>query len=113
MTRDTIQNAREITKAIVIEYGVTIAFKNAMRNDTEDVRIGFFGKKITDEMILFIFASQFKSMSFPFIFHRGTRPNPAEEAARQNLRLHLKYVAAALAYMTYHCRIQIRHYRAP
>lgn len=79
LTRDTIQNARDITKIIVINHSTSSAFKTTMRSNIEDVRIGFLGGLITDAMMHFIFSSHFKASSFPFIFYQGVHPNPVEE----------------------------------
>lgn len=73
----------------------------------EATRIGYFGSIIPDAMIHYISPSQFKALSFPFIFHAAARPNLAEERIRQNLRMHIKFVSTSLVYSTYHNRIQM------
>lgn len=92
---------------IIVEHGVTAAFRDAMKSDDEDTRIEFLASTITDDMVLYMFASQFKALSFQFLFHPGIRQNPQEETTRQNLRLHVKFVSASLVYSIYHNRIQM------
>ncbi|KFY39301.1 hypothetical protein V494_04032 [Pseudogymnoascus sp. VKM F-4513 (FW-928)] len=110
LTRDTLQKACDVTKILVIRHSNTLAFRKAMRDNSEDARIGFFGSVLTEDMILFLFSSQFKAVSFKFIMHKGVRPDQAEEAIRFRVRMHIKFVAASLIYSTYRNRIQMNHH---
>lgn len=107
VTTRTIQNARDLVKHLVLLHGSTASFKAAMRAQHEDDRILFWGRLITPAMHYFLHKEQFKAISFDYIFHDGTRPDPAEERLRQNLRLHTRFVSATLLYSTYVHRIQM------
>ncbi|OBT52620.1 hypothetical protein VE04_06869 [Pseudogymnoascus sp. 24MN13] len=78
-----------------------------MRAATDESRQLYFRSLLTDDILYYLFLAQFRSISFPFIFHRGIRRIAAEEALRRDLHIFTTFVARTLIYDTYRLCLQM------
>ncbi|KFY12304.1 hypothetical protein V491_06844 [Pseudogymnoascus sp. VKM F-3775] len=107
LSAKTIQNCRDVAKAIVLKHADDLAFREKMRSNNENERAAYFGNLATPAMKYFIFRNQFQALKFAFIFHKATRSVPAEETIRQNLCLRVDFITATMLYTTYAHRLQV------
>lgn len=107
VTKKTLQRGRDVAKMLVLDNVNTKKFRDAMRATTDEARQLYIRSLVTEDMLYYIFSTQFESVSFPFIFHRGVRRIAAEEAIRRDLYLFTTFVAGTLIYDTYRLCLQM------
>ncbi|KFY77571.1 hypothetical protein V499_03084 [Pseudogymnoascus sp. VKM F-103] len=77
LSAKTIQNCRDVAKVIVPKHISYPAFRAKMRSKNENQRVAYFGNLATPSMKHFIFRHHFKALNFAYIFHKASRPKPA------------------------------------
>ncbi|OBT78529.1 hypothetical protein VF21_01030 [Pseudogymnoascus sp. 05NY08] len=107
VTKETLQRGRDVAKMLVLDNVDTKRFRNAMRATTDEARQLYFRSLLTDDILYYLFSAQFRSISFPFIFHRGIRRIAAEEVIHRNLYTFTRLVAGTLIYDTYRLCLQM------
>ncbi|KFY86069.1 hypothetical protein V500_07891 [Pseudogymnoascus sp. VKM F-4518 (FW-2643)] len=107
VTKKTLQRGRDVAKMLVLDNVDTKQFRDAMRATTDGARQLYIRSLVTEDIVYYIFSTQFESVSFPFIFHRGIRRIAAEEAIRRDLYTFTTFVAGTLIYDTYRLCLQM------
>jgi hypothetical protein len=97
-TRGTLDRGFLLACAILEQAMKNDAFYDAMRQESEVKRILAIDKLIEPKHIFYLFNSQFKVVSFPFIFHESERPIAEEELLRNDLQKLLRYSTAQMIY---------------
>lgn len=97
-TRGTLDRGFLLACTIIEQAMKSDEFYDTMRQKSEVQRISAINKPIKPKHIFYMYSSQFKVVSFPFIFHDGERPIAEEEVLRKDLRRLLRYYTAHMVY---------------
>lgn len=105
LSSDTVTKAINIIKAIVLSAIDDAVFLKAMENDT--TRILWFRDNTNPDTLHHLWSSQWKSVSFNFVFHQGERVDAEEDRIRVHLFRTMAYSAAVVCSIVFEHMVKI------